>query len=125
MTRVNVGIVTAYNDLLSAHQPYMNIIRADQSGAVCPQVTALRSCGRRSGHVRWCHARSGWHGSAVFSRDVIAQSTAVSLSHNAFDATLLLGICDKDRPRSADRRSLIWSSANRICACRPDEHWHQ
>ncbi|WAF90469.1 phosphogluconate dehydratase [Aeromonas hydrophila] len=97
MTRANVGIVTAYNDMLSAHQPYQgypDIIKAALAGlghsaqvaggvpAMCDGVT---------------QGQPGMDMS-LFSRDLIAQATAVSLSHNTFDATLLLGICDKIAP---------------------------
>ncbi|MFQ2204130.1 phosphogluconate dehydratase [Aeromonas hydrophila] len=97
MTRANVGIVTAYNDMLSAHQPYQgypDIIKAALAGlghsaqvaggvpAMCDGVT---------------QGQPGMDMS-LFSRDLIAQATALSLSHNTFDATLLLGICDKIAP---------------------------
>ncbi|MGE6234561.1 phosphogluconate dehydratase [Aeromonas media] len=97
MTRANVAIVTAYNDMLSAHQPYQgypDIIKGALAGlghsaqvaggvpAMCDGVT---------------QGQPGMDMS-LFSRDLIAQATAVSLSHNTFDATLLLGICDKIAP---------------------------
>ncbi|MFM5510775.1 phosphogluconate dehydratase [Aeromonas rivipollensis] len=97
MTRANVAIVTAYNDMLSAHQPYQgypDIIKGVLAGlghsaqvaggvpAMCDGVT---------------QGQPGMDMS-LFSRDLIAQATAVSLSHNTFDATLLLGICDKIAP---------------------------
>ncbi|SIR24229.1 phosphogluconate dehydratase [Aeromonas hydrophila] len=97
MTRANVGIVTAYNDMLSAHQPYQgypDIIKAalaelGHSAQVAGGVPAM------------CDGvTQGQPGMdmSLFSRDLIAQATAVSLSHNTFDATLLLGICDKIAP---------------------------
>ena len=97
MTRVNVGIVTAYNDLLSAHQPYEHYPE---------QIKAVLSAAGHSAQVAggvpaMCDGvTQGQAGMdlSLFSRDVIAQATAVSLSHNAFDATLLLGICDKIAP---------------------------
>ena len=57
-------------------------------------------CRWRAGHVRRCHARPAGYGIVftVFSRDVIAMSTAIALSHNSFDAALYLGICDKIVP---------------------------
>lgn len=93
----NIGIVTAYNDMLSAHQPYERfpeIIRraAREAGAVA-QVAG--------GVPAMCdgvtQGRAGMELS-LFSRDVIALSTAVALSHDMFDAALYLGICDKIVP---------------------------
>ncbi len=96
-TKVNVGIITAYNDMLSAHEPY----------GVYPQFIkdVLSKVGHSAqvagGVPAMCDGvTQGQEGMDVslFSRDVIAQATAVSLSHNTFDATLLLGICDKIAP---------------------------
>ena len=93
----NVGIVSAYNDMLSAHQPfetYPAVIRAAaaESGAVAQFA---------GGVPAMCDGvTQGTDGMdlSLFSRDVIALSTAVSLSHNMFDAVLCLGICDKIVP---------------------------
>jgi phosphogluconate dehydratase len=93
----NVGIITAYNDMLSAHQPYErapDIIReaARQFGATA-QVAG--------GTPAMCDGVTQGTGSmdlSLFSRDVIAMATAVGLSHNVFDATLCLGVCDKIVP---------------------------
>ncbi len=97
MTRCNVGIITAYNDMLSAHQPY-----ADYPAQIKAVVGALGHSAQVAGGVpAMCDGvTQGQAGMdlSLFSRDVIAQATAVSLSHNAFDATLLLGICDKIAP---------------------------
>lgn len=94
---VNVGIVTAYNDMLSAHQPYEGypaIIRDAVAGeggvaqvaggvpAMCDGIT---------------QGRAGMELS-LMSRDVIAMSTSVALSHDMFDAIVCLGICDKIVP---------------------------
>ncbi|PZQ17983.1 MAG: phosphogluconate dehydratase [Ancylobacter novellus] len=93
----NVGIITAYNDMLSAHQPYErfpDLIReaARNAGAVA-QVAG--------GVPAMCdgvtQGRLGMELS-LFSRDVIAMATAVGLSHDMFDAALYLGICDKIVP---------------------------
>jgi phosphogluconate dehydratase len=54
---------------------------------------------------------------SLFSRDVIAQATAVSLSHQMFDAVLMLGICDKIVPGLADGRAAVWAPAH-ACLCR-------
>jgi phosphogluconate dehydratase len=93
----SIGIVTAYNDMLSAHAPYErfpDIIRsaARDAGAVA-QVAG--------GVPAMCDGvTQGFEGMelSLFSRDVIALSTAVSLSHATFDSALLLGICDKIVP---------------------------
>jgi len=93
----NVAIVSAYNDVLSAHQPYETYpaqIRAiaDEMGAVA-QVAG--------GVPAMCDGvTQGQDGMelSLFSRDVIAMSTAIALSHNLFDAGLFLGICDKIVP---------------------------
>ncbi|PAS97441.1 MAG: phosphogluconate dehydratase [Candidatus Dactylopiibacterium carminicum] len=93
----NLGIVTAYNDMLSAHQPYgayPDLIKAAarQHGATA-QVAG--------GVPAMCDGiTQGQPGMdlSLFSRDVIAMSTAVALSHNMFDAGLCLGICDKIVP---------------------------
>ncbi len=93
----NIGIVTAYNDMLSAHQPfqaYPDIIRAaarDAGGTaqVAGGVPAMCD-GVTQGQV-------GMELS-LFSRDVIALAAGVALSHNTFDAALYLGVCDKIVP---------------------------
>ena len=110
MTRSNVAIITAYNDMLSAHQPY-----ADYPAQIKAVVSALGHSAQVAGGVpAMCDGvTQGQAGMdlSLFSRDVIAQATAVSLSHNAFDATLLLGICDKIAPGqlmgALDRKSVV------------------
>ncbi|MFK7956450.1 MAG: phosphogluconate dehydratase [Lysobacterales bacterium] len=95
--RANVGIITAFNDMLSAHQPYgryPDVIKsaAWQAGGVA-QVAG--------GVPAMCDGvTQGQPGMelSLFSRDVIAMATAVSLSHNMFDAVVALGICDKIVP---------------------------
>ena len=93
----NVGIVTAYNDMLSAHQPlgaYPDIIKET--------LSAEGSTAQIAGGVpAMCDGvTQGQPGMdlSLFSRDVIAMATAVSLSHNVFDAALMLGVCDKIVP---------------------------
>lgn len=93
----NLGIVNAYNDMLSAHQPfehYPHIIRdvARELGA-----TAQVAGGVPAMCDGVTQGRPGMELS-LFSRDVIAQATAVSLSHDMFDAALYLGVCDKIVP---------------------------
>lgn len=93
----NIAIVTAYNEMLSAHQPYVNypdIIRdeAHKYGATV-QVAG--------GVPAMCDGiTQGEPGMelSLFSRDTIAMSTAIALSHDVFDAALLLGVCDKIVP---------------------------
>ncbi|MEO7150546.1 MAG: phosphogluconate dehydratase [Burkholderiaceae bacterium] len=93
----NIGIVTAYNDMLSAHQPYEGfpaIVRdeARQRGATA-QVAG--------GVPAMCDGvTQGLPGMelSLFSRDTIAMSTAIALSHDVFDAALLFGVCDKIVP---------------------------
>ena len=95
--KANIGIISAYNDMLSAHQPYKDypdIIKAAASNAggiaqfaggvpaMCDGVT---------------QGQAGMELS-LFSRDVIAMSAAIGLSHNMFDGVLFLGICDKIVP---------------------------
>ncbi|NVK40187.1 MAG: phosphogluconate dehydratase [Oceanospirillaceae bacterium] len=94
---VNIGMVTAYNDMLSAHQPYENY--PEQVRAA---VRELGSVAQVAGGVpAMCDGvTQGMPGMelSLFSRDVIAMSTAVALSHNMFDAALYLGVCDKIVP---------------------------
>ena len=93
----NVAIVSAYNDMLSAHQPmerYPDIIRR---GAREVGATAQFAGGVPAMCDGVTQGRPGMELS-LFSRDVIALSTAVALTHDAFDATLMLGICDKIVP---------------------------
>jgi phosphogluconate dehydratase len=93
----NIGVVTAYNDMLSAHQPYEAFpaqIRdeARQHGATV-QVAG--------GVPAMCDGvTQGLPGMelSLFSRDTIAMGTAVALTHDVFDAALLLGVCDKIVP---------------------------
>ena len=93
----NIGIVTAYNDMLSAHQPFEkfpDIIRASARAAggtaqVAGGVPAMCD-GVTQGQV-------GMELS-LFSRDVIALAAGVALSHNTFDSALYLGVCDKIVP---------------------------
>ncbi|WP_025869252.1 phosphogluconate dehydratase [Methylobacillus glycogenes] len=93
----HIGIVTAYNDMLSAHQPYETypeIIR-DEARKLGATVQVA------GGVPAMCDGiTQGEPGMelSLFSRDTIAMSTAVSLSHDVFDAALLLGVCDKIVP---------------------------
>jgi phosphogluconate dehydratase len=93
----NVGIVTAYNDMLSAHQPYGRY--PEQMKIFAREVGATAQVA--GGVPAMCDGvTQGQQGMdlSLFSRDVIAMSTAVALSHGMFDAAALLGICDKIVP---------------------------
>ncbi|MDP3264410.1 MAG: phosphogluconate dehydratase [Tabrizicola sp.] len=96
-TKPNIGIVTAYNDMLSAHQPferYPDIIRAAARMAGATVQVA-------GGVPAMCDGvTQGQPGMelSLFSRDVIALAAGVALSHNCFDASLYLGVCDKIVP---------------------------
>src|ERR1019366_5867110 len=93
----NVAIVSAYNDMLSAHQPldrYPALIKraAREAGAMAQFA---------GGVPAMCDGvTQGQPGMelSLFSRDVIAMATAVALTHDAFDGALLLGVCDKIVP---------------------------
>ncbi|MBR9835727.1 MAG: phosphogluconate dehydratase, partial [Alphaproteobacteria bacterium] len=93
----NIGIVTAYNDMLSAHQPferYPDLIRAAAREAGATAQVA-------GGVPAMCDGiTQGQEGMelSLFSRDVIALASAIALSHNTFDAGLHLGVCDKIIP---------------------------
>ncbi|EPF2928871.1 phosphogluconate dehydratase [Vibrio navarrensis] len=96
-THANIAIINAYNDMLSAHQPYQ-FYPAQIKAALAPYGHTAQVAG---GVPAMCDGvTQGQPGMdlSLFSRDLIAQSTALSLSHNVFDATLLLGICDKIAP---------------------------
>jgi len=97
MREPNIGIVSAYNEMLSAHAPYRDF----------PEI--IKQAAREHGGVAqfaggvpaMCDGvTQGYAGMelSLFSREVIAMSTAVALTHNMFDAALCLGICDKIVP---------------------------
>ena len=93
----NIGIVTAYNDMLSAHHPYGGYPQVIKDEAVRHGATAQVA----GGVPAMCDGvTQGLPGMelSLFSRDTIAMATAVALTHDVFDAALLLGICDKIVP---------------------------
>ena len=97
LTKANIGIVSSYNDMLSAHQPY------EQYPALIKQaVSEVGSVAQFAGGVpAMCDGvTQGQPGMelSLLSRDIIAMSAAVGLSHNMFDGGLMLGICDKIVP---------------------------
>jgi phosphogluconate dehydratase len=93
----NVGIVTAYNDMLSAHQPLQHYPELIKMAARNRGATAQVAGGVPAMCDGVTQGRVGMELS-LFSRDTIALATAVSLSHEMFDAVLLLGVCDKIVP---------------------------
>ncbi|GLP97952.1 phosphogluconate dehydratase [Paraferrimonas sedimenticola] len=96
-TKANIGIVTAFNDMLSAHQPYENY--PQQIKDACHKVGSVAQVA--AGVPAMCDGvTQGQPGMelSLLSREVIAMSTAIGLSHNMFDGALLLGVCDKIVP---------------------------
>ncbi|WP_226357028.1 phosphogluconate dehydratase [Pseudonocardia sp. ICBG601] len=93
----NIGIVTAYNDMLSAHQPFETYPARIKAAARDAGGVAQVAGGVPAMCDGITQGRAGMELS-LFSRDVIALSTAVALSHDMFDAAVLLGVCDKIVP---------------------------
>lgn len=93
----HLAIVTSYNDMLSAHQPYESYPQRLRAAAQRHGATAQVA----GGVPAMCDGvTQGYPGMelSLFSRDTIAMSTAIALSHDVFDGVLLLGICDKIVP---------------------------
>ena len=95
--KANIGIISSYNDMLSAHKPYEKYPEeiktyAKEYNAVAQVAGAVPAMcdGVTQGEAGM--------DLSLFSRDVIALSTAIGLSHNMFDSALCLGICDKIVP---------------------------
>jgi phosphogluconate dehydratase len=93
----NLGIVTAYNDMLSAHQPFESYPNLIKQSALENGGTAQVAGGVPAMCDGITQGRPGMEMS-LFSRDVIALSTTIALSHEMFDGQLLLGVCDKIVP---------------------------
>ena len=93
----NLGIVTAYNDMLSAHKPYEHFPDLIRAAALKAGATVQVAGGVPAMCDGVTQGQTGMELS-LFSRDVIALAAAVALSHNTFDAALYLGICDKIVP---------------------------
>ena len=93
----NIGIINAYNDLLSAHAPYQQYPDLIKTEARKHGATAQVAGGVPAMCDGVTQGTAGMELS-LFSRDVIAMSTAVSLSHDVFDCALMLGVCDKIVP---------------------------
>jgi len=96
-TAPHLGIVTAYNDMLSAHQPYEAYPQAIRDAARKAGATAQVAGGVPAMCDGVTQGQPGMELS-LFSRDVIALSAGVAMSHNCFDAALWLGVCDKIVP---------------------------
>ncbi|WP_170435263.1 phosphogluconate dehydratase [Ruegeria arenilitoris] len=93
----NLGIVTAYNDMLSAHQPFERYPELIRRAARAAGGTAQVAGGVPAMCDGVTQGEAGMELS-LFSRDVIALAAAVALSHNTFDAAVFLGVCDKIVP---------------------------
>ncbi|MCT4705940.1 phosphogluconate dehydratase [Enterobacteriaceae bacterium H16N7] len=97
MLRNNIAMITSYNDMLSAHQPYENY-----PGQIRKALHSVGAVGQVAGGVpAMCDGvTQGQDGMelSLLSREVIAMSAAIGLSHNMFDGALYLGVCDKIVP---------------------------
>ena len=93
----NLAIVSAYNDILSAHQPLKDYPDLIKQAAISVGATAQFAGGTPAMCDGVTQGQAGMELS-LFSRDVIAMSTAIALSHQMFDAVLCLGVCDKIVP---------------------------
>nr|WP_301419010.1 phosphogluconate dehydratase [Microbulbifer sp. MI-G] len=93
----NLGIVTAYNDMLSAHQPYGTYPARLKEAAARHGASAQVAGGVPAMCDGVTQGRAGME-LGLFSRDVIAMSSAVALSHDIFEGAMFLGICDKIVP---------------------------
>jgi phosphogluconate dehydratase len=93
----NLGIVTTYNDMLSAHQPFEAYPAIIKDAATKAGATAQVAGGVPAMCDGVTQGQLGMELS-LFSRDVIAMATGVALSHNTFDAAIYLGVCDKIVP---------------------------
>jgi len=93
----NIGIVSAYNDMLSAHQPFASYPAAIKLAARSAGATAQVAGGVPAMCDGVTQGQPGMELS-LFSRDVIAMATAVSLSHDVYDGVMCLGVCDKIVP---------------------------
>jgi phosphogluconate dehydratase len=97
MESPNIAIVSAYNDMLSAHQPYKEYPDIIKAAVQSTGATAQFAGGVPAMCDGVTQGQDGMELS-LFSRDLIAQASAIALSHNMFDGALFLGICDKIVP---------------------------
>ncbi len=95
--QANIGIITAYNDMLSAHQPFKTFPDLIKQAAASAGGTAQVAGGVPAMCDGVTQGQTGMELS-LFSRDVIALAAAVGLSHNTYDAAMYLGVCDKIVP---------------------------
>ncbi len=93
----NLAIITAYNDMLSAHQPFESFPKLIKQAAAEAGGVAQVAAGVPAMCDGVTQGQTGMELS-LFSRDVIAMSAAIGLSHNMFDAAVYLGVCDKIVP---------------------------
>jgi len=96
-TAGNLGIVTAYNDMLSAHQPYERYPELIRQAARAVGGTAQVAGGVPAMCDGVTQGQAGMELS-LFSRDIIAMAAGIAMSHNTFDAAVYLGVCDKIVP---------------------------
>ncbi|MBU1658477.1 phosphogluconate dehydratase [bacterium] len=97
MQKENIAIVSAYNDMLSAHQPFVNFPSLIKRTLNLAGASAQFAGGVPAMCDGVTQSQPGMELS-LFSRDVIAQSTAIALSHNMFEGAVMLGVCDKIVP---------------------------
>ncbi|WP_226553379.1 phosphogluconate dehydratase [Celeribacter naphthalenivorans] len=93
----NIGIITAYNDMLSAHKPYEHYPEIVREVARASGATAQVAGGVPAMCDGVTQGQTGMELS-LFSRDTIALSASIGMSHNCFDAALYMGVCDKIVP---------------------------
>ncbi len=96
-TKPNIAIISAYNDMLSAHEPFKKYPKIIKKALKKEGATAQFAGGVAAMCDGITQSQPGMELS-LFSRDNIAQSTAIALSHNMFDGALYLGVCDKIVP---------------------------
>ena len=97
LDKPNIGIISAYNDMLSAHEPYYRVPEIIKKEVAWAGGVAQFAGGVPAMCDGVTQGRPGMELS-LMSRDVIAMSTAIGLSHNMFDGALMLGVCDKIVP---------------------------
>ncbi|MFT7004557.1 MAG: phosphogluconate dehydratase [Sulfurimonas sp.] len=97
MQKENIAIISAYNDMLSAHQPFVNYPSIIKRALAFKGATAQFAGGVPAMCDGVTQSQPGMELS-LFSRDNIAMGTAIALSHNMFDGAVMLGVCDKIVP---------------------------
>ncbi len=120
-TAPNIGIVSAYNDMLSAHQPLERFPEIIKEAARSVGATAQFAGGVPAMCDGVTQGRPGMELS-LFSRDVIAMATAVALTHDAFDGALCLGVCDKIVPGLTIGALRLRAPAGDLLPRRADDH---